>query len=261
MGSKGARMTKAVVERLWQEYVSSGRANEIMRNRLLEHYLPMVKIIGERLYAKLPEETDIDDLFSAGVFGLIDAISGFDPSRGFVFATYASPRIKGAMLDELREMDWVPRLVRARVSALNHAKQILESTLGRHPTSEELRKHLRLPEEEFAKLEHDGKLTGLVSLSRAWLPTDSHKDIRGIDVIKDKRATDPTRLTNIELLREFVCRGLSRAERIIIVFYYFEEMTMREIGDVLGLEESRISQLHSAILSRLKQRLNTANVV
>ena len=241
------------VQKMWKDY---GKCkDDANRNALLEHYLPIVKYTAERLRTRLPDEVDVDDLISAGTFGLMNAVNAFDPKRGVKFETYCSPRIRGAILDELRAMDWVPRLVRSRAHKLNEATRELEAQLGRKPVETELAKRMRVTMKEFRKLRRDAKAVGLVSLSRKWFETDSHKDVRELDILEDKRSDNPFLSANRKDLKELVTRGLGRAERLIIILYYFEEMTMKEIGETLDLSESRVSQMHSAILTRLKHQL------
>ena len=153
-------------------------------------------------------------------------------------------------------MDWVPRLVRSRAHKLNVARQALEAQLGRKPSAKELARELRLPIKDIHKLQRDGRAVGVVSLNRKWFETDSHKDVREIDVVQDKRSEDPFRSVQRKDIKELVTRGLSRAERLIVLLYYFEEMTMKEIGETLDLSESRVSQMHSAILARLRHQLD-----
>jgi len=250
------RRTKAPQEKInrWWKKFKATRSEEA-RNHILENYLPIVKYTAERLHAKLPEEVDVDDLISAGTFGLVDAVNAFDPGRGVKFETYCAPRIRGAILDELRSMDWVPRLVRSRAHKLKEAVQGLEAELGRRPADKEVAKSLRISMADFRKLQRDAHAVGLVSLSRKWFETDSNKDVREIDVLEDKRSDDPFRVVQRKDIKDLVTRGLSRAERLIIILYYFEEMTMREIGETLDLSESRVSQMHSAILGRLRHQL------
>ncbi|HUU22255.1 MAG TPA: FliA/WhiG family RNA polymerase sigma factor [Phycisphaerae bacterium] len=238
----------------WWKTFEKTRSQEL-RNQLLEHYLRLVKSTAERLYAKLPDEVELDDLISAGTFGLMDAINSFDLGREVKFETYCAQRIRGAILDELRSMDWVPRLVRARAHKVDGAAGTLQMELGRAPTERELAKKLRMSLCEFRKLHRDAKAVGLVSLSRKWFETDSNRDVREIDVLEDKRSEDPREQFQRKDIKEWVTRGLSRAERLIIILYYFENMTMKEIGETLALSESRVSQMHSAILDRLKQHL------
>jgi RNA polymerase sigma factor for flagellar operon FliA len=241
------------VREWWKIFSKTG--DEETRNALMEHYLPIVKYTAERLHTKLPDEVDVGDLMSAGIFGLMDAVKAFDPKRGVKFETYCAPRIRGAILDELRAMDWVPRLVRSRAHKLNQAARSLEAQFGRRPDARELAKEMRLPMREFRKLQRDARAVGLVSLSRKWFETDSSKDVREIDVIEDKRSDNPFEMVQQKDVKELVTRGLSRAERLIIILYYYEEMTMKEIGETLDLSESRVSQMHSAILERLKHQL------
>jgi len=248
----------SAVERWWLDFKRNG--SQEARNRLLETYLPLVKYTADRLKKKLPDEVDIDDLVSAGILGLVDAVNGFDPGRGVKFETYSAPRVRGAMLDELRAMDWVPRLVRSRSHKLNEAVQTLEAQLGRKPTEKELARQMRLSMKDFRKLQRDARAVGLVSLSRKWFETDGHKDVREIDVLENKRSEDPLLAAQRKALKDLILRGLSRAERLIIILYYFEEMTMKEIGATLDLSESRISQMHSAILRRLRKNLKNRQV-
>ena len=251
--SATAVVDAGTVHKWWKTF--RRRGSDEIRNRLLEHYLPIVRYTAERLSAKLPDEVDVDDLISAGTFGLVDAINAFDLDRGVKFETYCAQRIRGAILDELRSMDWVPRLVRSRAHKLEAARSQLEMNLGRKPTDRELAKKLRMRQAEFHKLRRDARAVGLVSLSRKYFETDSSRDVREIDLLEDKRSEDPCLRYQSKDIKEWVTRGLSRAERLIIILYYFEEMTMKEIGETLALSESRVSQMHSAILERLKEHL------
>ena len=238
---------------VWVEYKKA--PTEALRNSLMENYLHLVRYNAERIHVKLPDEVELDDLMSAGIFGLKDAIEAFDLERGVKFETYCAPRIRGAILDELRSMDWVPRLVRSRAHKLEAATRQLEMSLGRSPTNEELARCLQIPMTEFDKINKDASAVGVVSLSRKWFETDSNKDVREIDVLEDKKGGDPVRDMQRKDLKELITKGLSRAERLIIVLYYFEEMTMKEIGATLDLSESRVSQMHSSILARLKAQM------
>ena len=242
------------VRQWWDAFQKTG--DQEARNRLLENYLHIARYAAERLHAKLPDEVELDDLISAGVFGLIDAVNAFDLGRGVKFETYCAARVRGAILDELRSLDWVPRLVRSRAHKLKQATSSLEASLGRAPTDKELAKEMRMPMKDFRKLRRDAQAVSLVSLSRKWYETDANKDIREIDIVQDKRSDDPFRAVQRKDIRELVTRGLTRAQRLIIILYYFEEMTMKEIGETLDLSESRVSQMHSAILLRLRNHLD-----
>src|SRR3954451_17000598 len=237
----------------WIEYKQTH--TEQLRNVLMEHSLHLVRYNAERIHAKLPDEVELDDLMSAGIFGLMDAIDAFDMERGVKFETYCAPRIRGAILDELRSMDWVPRLVRSRAHKMESATKQLEVELGRSPTNEEIARRLKIPMAEFEKTAKDASAVGVVSLSRKWFETDSNKDVREIDVLEDKKGANPVREIQRKDLKELLTKGLSRAERLIIILYYFEEMTMKEIGATLDLSESRVSQMHSSILARLKAQM------
>jgi RNA polymerase sigma factor for flagellar operon FliA len=226
-----------------------------LRNLLVERYLRLVKYNGERIWARLPDGVELDDLISAGVFGLMDAIDAFDRDRGVKFETYCAPRIRGAILDELRAMDWVPRLVRSRAHKLERATQALEARYGRQPTERELAGHMKLPPDEFKRLIRDAKAVSVVSLSRKQYETDSNRDVCEIDVLTDKRSADPVDEAQKRDLKDFITRGLTRAERLVLILYYYEQMTMKEIGMTLDLSESRVSQMHSSILARLKAQL------
>jgi RNA polymerase sigma factor for flagellar operon FliA len=243
------------IERLWVEF-KRDPSNQELRNRLVEIYLPLVKYNGERIWARLPEGVELDDLVSAGVFGLMDAIDAFDLSRGVKFETYCVPRIRGAMLDELRTMDWVPRLVRSKASKLNEAMKNLEARLGRQPNETQLAEELQISVPELEKMILDANAVNLISLNKKWYETDSYKDVREIDILEDKKGEDPTRRIQKNDLMRLVTKGLNRNERLIIILYYYEELTMKEIGATLDLSESRVSQMHSSIVQRLQNQLH-----
>jgi RNA polymerase sigma factor for flagellar operon FliA len=226
-----------------------------LRNRLVEIYLPLVRYNGERIWSRLPEGVELDDLISAGIFGLMDAIDAFDLSRGVKFETYCVPRIRGAMLDELRTMDWVPRLVRSKASKLGEANKSLETRLGRAPTVIELSEQMQLSVPECEKMILEANAVNLISLNKKWYETDSYKDVREIDILEDKKGEDPTRRIQKNDLMRLVTKGLNRNERLIIILYYYEELTMKEIGATLDLSESRVSQMHSSIVQRLQTQL------
>ena len=245
---------KSEILEIWKVY-KADQSNKLLRNRLVENYLPLVKYNGERIWARLPEGVELDDLISAGVFGLMDAIDAFDLSRGVKFETYCVPRIRGAMLDELRTMDWVPRLVRSKASKLNEALKTLEARHGRQPTEIELSEYLSLTVPELEKMVVEANAVNLISLNKKWYETDSYKDVREIDILEDKKGEDPTRRIQKNDLMRLVTKGLNRNERLIIILYYYEELTMKEIGATLDLSESRVSQMHSSIVQRLQGHL------
>ena len=239
---------------VWKRFKANPESQDL-RNQLIERYLPLVRYNGERLWSRLPDGVEIDDLMSAGVFGLMDAIESFDLTRGVKFETFCVPRIRGAMLDELRTMDWVPRLVRSKTSKLGEAIKRLETGLGRKPTDLELAEHMGYSLAEIEKMRIEASAVNLVSLNRKWTDSEGTKDVSEIDILEDKRGEDPTlRLQKNDLMR-LVTKGLNRNERLIMLLYYYEELTMKEIGLTLELSESRVSQMHSSILNRLQTQL------
>ena len=243
------------VDQIWENFYKT--RNDQFRNLLMEKYRNLVRYCAERLHSKLPDKVELDDLISAGNFGLMDAIDAFDPGRGVKFETYCSPRIRGSILDELRSMDWVPRLVRSRAHQLSRATHSLETHLGRKPTQKELAEELEMDMDEFNRLQRDANAVSLVSLTTKYNEDDGEKDIREIDVIKDERSKNPVIEAQKRDLKSLLTKGLTRAERLIIVLYYYEEMTMKEIGATLDLSESRVSQMHSSIIARLKAQMNS----
>ncbi len=243
------------IDQIWEHFYKT--RNDQFRNLLMENYRNLVRYCAERLHSKLPDKVELDDLISAGNFGLMDAIDAFDPGRGVKFETYCSPRIRGSILDELRSMDWVPRLVRSRAHQLSRATHSLETHLGRKPTQKELAEELEMDMDEFNRLQRDANAVSLVSLTTKYNEGDGEKDIREIDVIKDERSKNPVIEAQKRDLKNLLTKGLTRAERLIIVLYYYEEMTMKEIGATLDLSESRVSQMHSSIVARLKAQMNT----
>ncbi|HMP79686.1 MAG TPA: FliA/WhiG family RNA polymerase sigma factor [Pirellulaceae bacterium] len=242
------------IQDVWVQY-KKDPTNQALRNRLMERYFPLVKYNGERIWQRLPDGVELDDLISAGVFGLMDAIEAFDLNRGVKFETYCVPRIRGAMLDELRQMDWVPRLVRSKASKLAEATKQLDARLGRSPTELELSEHMGISIKELERMMMDANAVNLISLNKKWYETDSYKDVREIDVLEDKKGEDPTRRIQKSDLMRLITKGLNRNERLIIILYYYEELTMKEIGVTLDLSESRVSQMHTSIVQRLHEQL------
>ncbi len=247
------------VQQLWKDYKRTG--DKKIRNALMVFYLPLVRYTAERISSKLPNEVDVEDLVSAGTFGLVDAIDAFDLNRGVKFETYCSPRIRGAILDELRTMDWVPRLVRSRTHKLETATKVLRAELGRMPSEEEVARRLGMNRVEFDKLLGDSGAVLLISLSRNYVDQDSDRELQEIDILEDRRGCSPADESAERDLRDMVMRSLTEIERLILVLYYYEEMTMKEIGSTLDLSESRVSQMHSGILARLRGQLHAQGLV
>jgi RNA polymerase sigma factor for flagellar operon FliA len=245
--------TEIDLETSWREYKKD--PTQELRNFFIETYTHIVRFNAERIHAKLPTEVDIDDLISAGMFGLIDAIEAFDLDRGVKFETYCSPRVRGAILDELRSMDWVPRLVRNRSQKIQSATKALQSELGRMPSDREIAERIGVSATEFTRMARDANAVAMTSLARKVFGGDSSRDVSEIDVLRDERAINPVKEVQRSDLKQLIQRGLTPTERLILILYYYEQMTMKEIGLTLDLSESRVSQMHSAIVDRLRFQL------
>ena len=241
------------IDQIWEQFHKTH--DDYFRNLLTEHYRCMVRYCAERLHSKLPDNVELDDLVSAGIFGLIDAIDAFDLEKGVKFETYCSPRIRGSILDEIRSMDWVPRLVRARAHQLAKVTHSLQIELGYSPSDKEIARELDMDTKEFGRLQRDANAGSLVSLDTRYNDGNSEKDIREIDTIKDLYAENPVIEAQKRDLKRLLTKGLTRGERLIVVLYYYEEMDMKEIGQTLDLSESRVSQMHSSIMDRLKAQM------
>jgi RNA polymerase sigma factor for flagellar operon FliA len=245
--------TEVDIRAVWKQY--KNEPTQALRNQLIEHYMHIVRFNAERVHAKLPTEVDVEDLVSAGMFGLIDAIEAFDLERNVKFETYCSPRVRGAILDELRSMDWVPRLVRNRSQKIQSATKALQSELGRVPSKREVAERIGVSETEYDRMSRDSLAVSMTSLSRKAFGGDSSRELTELDVIKDQAATNPVAELQKADLKQLIQKGLTATERLILILYYYEEMTMKEIGLTLDLSESRVSQMHSAIVERLRFQL------
>ncbi len=249
-GKATATSPPPAIEDVWRDY--QRRPTEALRNRMVEHYTPLVHYVAGRVHARLPDQVDIDDLTSAGTFGLIDAIRSFNPDMGNKFQTYAAPRIRGAMLDWLRQQDWVPRLVRTRSAKVRKATMQLEMKYGRPPTEHEVAEAMGLSFEEYLKVHKDGRAVGVSSINRPTHDADGGRELTELDVLEETSHVNPFTAAQRKDLKGLIVHGLSRAERLIVVLYYYEQMTMREIGLALDLSESRVSQMHASILERMR---------
>ena len=247
-------------EDLWVLYLKANQAGdsakvEGLRNVLMERHYPLVKYIAERLLQTLPRSIELDDLVSAGLFGLMDAIRGFDLSRGIKFKTYCTTRIRGSILDQLRSQAWVPRLVRLKAGKIDKALQALTGEYGREPTHAELANYLEMDYNELSKEISSAKAKAMYSLSEKWDDNDDENSMEKTDVLEDKKAVDPIGDLNRSDVMSFITRSLTQKERFIIEQYYQHGLTMREIGEMLTLTESRVCQIHSNIMARLKSLL------
>ncbi|MCA9013746.1 MAG: FliA/WhiG family RNA polymerase sigma factor [Planctomycetaceae bacterium] len=243
------------IKQIWKAF-KKNPADQTLRNQLIERYTPLVRHHAGQLCKKLPDKVDANDLFSAGVFGLIDAIDGFDPEKGNKFEAYCALRIRVAMLDELRKMDWVPRLVRSQASKLAAAQQAVESERGRPPTDEELAEKLQMTLSGFNLFRGKATAIRLIELDKKRYETDNANDVSEGSLLKDAKGEDPTKTAKeIDLLR-LVTRGMDRQERLLLILYYYQGLTFKQIGNTLGVGESRVSQMHKVIIARLKDRLS-----
>jgi len=248
------RIDDPELEAVWLEYKDHG--GEHLRNRLVEQYLALVRYLAERIIIKLPQNVEVEDLYSAGIFGLMDAIDGYDLERGVKFETYCTTRIRGAILDSLRALDWVPRIVRNKAHRIDATWRGLEVELGRTPTDHEMAERLELSIDEYEAMLREASAVTMVSLTEQSGDDSDSKALRKIDILEDKRGVLPEDEVLKKEITEFITKYLSRKERLIVVLYYFEDLTMREIGAALDLSESRVCQLHSRIVSRLRNQLS-----
>jgi RNA polymerase sigma factor for flagellar operon FliA len=246
-----------VVTELWREYKTESAPSA--RERLILHYSPLVKFVAGRVAAGLPQSIEQADLVSYGIFGLIDAIDKFDPGRGFKFETYAISRIKGAIIDELRSIDWVPRSVRAKARAIERAYSKLENELKRTPDDREIAGELGMSEPELNQVLSQVSFVGLVALDE--LLAAGGGDRTGgttlADTISD-RAHDPVEAFEIGEMKHLLADAINRMperERFVLTLYYYEGLTLAEIGGVLGVTESRVCQIHTKAILQLRGRL------
>jgi RNA polymerase sigma factor for flagellar operon FliA len=247
------------IDRLWAEYKASSSRPE--RDRLILHYAPLVKYVASRVAVGLPQNVDQSDLVSYGVFGLIDAIEKFDPARGFKFETYAIARIKGAILDELRAIDWVPRSVRAKARTLEKAYQKLESTLHRTPTDAELAAELGLTDAELARTLTQISSAGVAALDEVVSGMERGDSATLGDTIADV-SEGPPGMFEHEEMKMILANSISalpEREKIVLSLYYYEGMTLAEIGRVLGVTESRVCQIHTKAVIHLRARMAAAD--
>jgi RNA polymerase sigma factor for flagellar operon FliA len=248
-------------QELWLDYRRTG--DQRLRDRLILTYAPLVKYVAGRLGSGLPAHVDEGDLVSYGLLGLIGAIERYDPARDVKFETYAMARIKGQIIDELRSMDWVPRSVRARARQIERAIGELEARLGRAPTDEEIANKLGISEDELEESLGEISRSSIAALDELWTVSGSGggDQVALIDTIEDESAPDPQGTLSVTEQREALADAIARLperEKLVVTLYYYEELTLREIGEVLGVTESRVSQLHTKAILRLKAHIASA---
>jgi RNA polymerase sigma factor for flagellar operon FliA len=252
-------MRQTDMKDVWSEYKKTG--DEKCREQLVLAYSPLVKFVAGRMSSGLPAHIEESDLISYGLLGLIGAIERFDPQREIKFETFAVSRIKGSIIDELRSLDWVPRSVRAKAREIESTQTKLEHELGRVPTDREVADALEMSIEDFQESLLQISNSTVVALDELWTVSDSSGDqVSLLDTMKDPNAVDPARELGVSELKDRLANAISRLperEKLVIALYYYENLTLREIGEVLGVTESRVSQLHTKAVLRLKSRLQT----
>jgi RNA polymerase sigma factor for flagellar operon FliA len=243
------------IDRLWAEYKQVGERE--LRDRLIVHYSPLVKYVAGRVATGLPQNVDQADLVSYGIFGLIDAIEKFDLDRGFKFETYAIARIKGNILDELRSIDWVPRSVRAKARALEKAYSKLEGQLHRTPTDVELAEELDMTDDQLQATLGQISFTGLVALDEMLSGGDRGDSMTLGDTVADG-GMGPVAAYEVEEMRQILADAINRLperEKVVLTLYYYEGLTLAEIGSILGVTESRVCQIHTKSVIQLRARM------
>ena len=244
---------------LWNRYEADHDPS--VRDALIVHYAPLVKYVASRVAVGLPQNVEQADLVSYGMFGLIDAIDKFEPGRGFKFETYAISRIKGAILDELRSIDWVPRSVRAKARSIEKAFAKLEARHGRTPTDPEVAAELGWSDAQFQQTLGQISLVGLAALDEILVAGGERGEMLTLgDTIADG-SHGPMGAFEVAELRQLLgqaINGMPEREKIVLTLYYYESLTLQEIGRVLGVTESRVCQIHTKAVLRLRNRLGSA---
>ncbi len=257
IAAEEAAANESALQALWRRYKEDD--DRSARDRLIVHYAPLVKYVAGRVRSGLPNNVESGDLVSYGMFGLIDAIQKFDIDRQIKFETYAINRIRGAIIDELRSLDWVPRSVRSKAKDLERAHAALEAELKRAPTESELCERMGLSRKALAKLMSQVAFTNVVALDEVTHGGSDRGDKMTLgDLLEDPRAPDPEAEYETEEMKVLLAEqiaGLPEREKVVLTLYYYERLTLAEIGSVLGVTESRVSQIHSKALLDLRGRL------
>src|SRR3990170_6382591 len=243
------------IEELWREYKESSRKD--LRDRLILHYSPLVKFVAGRVAVGLPHNVEQADLVSYGIFGLMDAIDKYDPARGYKFETYAMSRIKGAIIDELRTIDWVPRSVRAKARAIEKAYAKLESELHRTPSDVELAGELEMSDDQLQTTLGQISFIGLVALDEMLAGGERGDSMTLGDTVADTGAS-PVAAYEVEEMRHILADAINRMperEKVVLTLYYYEGLTLAEIGEVLGVTESRVCQIHTKSVIHLRSKI------
>lgn len=242
---------------LWRQYKATGAQD--LRDAIILHYAPLVKYVAGRIYVKVPPNVDHGDLVSCGIFGLMDAIDKFDLSKNIKFETYAIARIKGAIIDELRALDWIPRSVRFKAKELERTYAELEGRLKRTPTDEEVCKEQGITKEKLHDTITQIGNTAVVALDDTFtVGKDMDGRVGLIDIIEDENSAEPAATFELEEMKTLLAQSIDRLperEKTVVALYYYEGLTLKEIGEVLGVTESRVSQMHTKAILQLKAKL------
>jgi RNA polymerase sigma factor for flagellar operon FliA len=244
---------------LWLEYRRT--SNKALRDRLIITYAPLVKYVAGRLGSGLPAHVEEADLVSYGLLGLMSAIDRYDPERDIKFETYAIARIRGSIIDELRTLDWVPRSVRSRARNIERVIRELEAKLSRAPTDEEIAGRLGITTDELEESLIDISRSSIAALDELWSTAGEGDQVSLLEMLEDPDSANPVESLDETEVREALADAISRLperEKLVVTLYYYEELTLREIGEVLGVTESRVSQLHTKAILRLRSRLQSA---
>lgn len=245
------RSQLAAVE--WARYHRNGSPEA--RQKLLDLYLPLVRSVAGRMAMGFPRSVELQDLINTGVIGLVEAFANFDPERGVKFETYAVPRIRGAILDELRALDWVPRSTRAKARNIDRATNELENDNGRPPTEDELASRLEMTHEELMAAMDDVSSTTVLSLDEVIYRDEDNRQVPRIEAVEDRGDTSVLNQVLKDELRAFLKVAIGRLteqEKLVVALYYFEELTLKEIGAVMKISESRVSQIHTKSVAKLR---------
>ena len=243
------------IDRLWVEYKATDDPK--LRDALIVHYSPLVKYVAGRVAVGLPQNVEQADLMSYGIFGLIDAIEKFDLERGFKFETYAIARVKGAIIDELRSIDWVPRSVRAKARSLEKAYATLEAKLHRAPTDAEIAHELDMTEAQLQQAFGQISFIGLVALDETLSGGERGESMSLGDTVADANP-GPMAVYEVEEMRHILAdaiNGMPEREKIVLTLYYYEGLTLAEIGEILGVTESRVCQIHTKSVIHLRAKI------
>lgn len=237
----------------------NGNMSQTTRDRLIMEHAPLIKYIVNRIAQRLPSHVDLDDLMNTGVIGLMDAIEKYNPEKNCKFKTYAEFRIKGAILDQLRSLDWVPRSVRQKSRKLEAAYSQMEQKLGRSASDEEVAGELGVEIKKFHEMLNQVRGISVVNLDEVRNASDLEKK-NLIDVLEDTTGEDPAGALNIDEMKRMVAESISQLpekERLVISLYYYDELNMKEVGKILDITESRVCQIHTKSILRLRAKLKS----